>query len=122
MSPLPYILSDSFSCLFPVLFPCYNNNNNNNKAPNGLSFLGWLMGRVPDTYKMSHKARAIYNLWQSSPILSLHEAELFSLIGMVKRQGLVPSKHQCSGYDKLVALPAVILGEGNFKTRTDRAL
>ena len=39
-----------------------NNNNNNNKAPNGLSLLGRLMGRPPDTYKMSHKARAIHSL------------------------------------------------------------
>ena len=39
-----------------------NNNNNNNKAPNEFSLLGWLMGRAPDTYKMSHKASAIYSL------------------------------------------------------------
>ena len=38
------------------------NENNNNKAPHGLSLVGWLVGRAPDTYKMSHKARAIYSL------------------------------------------------------------
>ena len=31
------------------------------EARNGLSLLKWLMGRVPDTYKMSHKARLIYS-------------------------------------------------------------
>ena len=39
-----------------------NTYNDNNKAPNELSLLGWLMGRALDTYKMSHKARAIYRL------------------------------------------------------------
>ena len=80
-------------------------------APSGLSLLGWLMGWAPDTYKMSHEARAIYSLWQSSPIPSPDEAELFSLLGMGKRGDLVPPNNQCSRQDKPVVLPAVILGE-----------
>ena len=31
-------------------------------SPNGLSLLGWLMGRARDIYKMSHKAHSIYSL------------------------------------------------------------
>ena len=81
-------------------------------TPNGLSLLGWLMGQAPGTYKMSHKSRAIYSLWRSSPIPSLHEAELFPLIEICKRRDLTASNNHCSRYDMLVALPAVILGEG----------
>ena len=63
------------------------------------------MEQAPDAYKMSHKTRAVYSLWQSSRIPSLQAG---------KNQDLEPSNNQCSGKGKLIALPAVILVAEKF--------
>ena len=57
------------------------------------------MGRAPDAYKMSHKARGIFGIFEyrESSIPSLYEAKSFSLIGMGKKQDLAPLNNLCSG-------------------------
>ena len=57
------------------------------------------MGRAPDAYKMSHKARGIFGIFEyrESSIPRLYEAKSFSLIGMGKKQDLAPLNNLCSG-------------------------